>query len=304
MIRKSLFLLLFGFYSLLFAGSITPLPLSVHVNKEKALLGQKLFFDTILSKDNTISCATCHQLQEGGDDGLVFSFGIKGQEGSINSPTVFNAGFNFRQFWNGRAANLQEQALGPIENPIEMGNNFPNLISVLNKSKYKQEFENIYEDGITKQNISNAIAEFEKTLITPNSPFDKYLKGDKEAISKKAQEGFELFKEKGCIACHHGVNIGGNLYNKFGIIHSAKSTSLGRYEVTKRERDKYYFKVPSLRNIALTAPYFHDGRHQELKDAVKDMAFYQLGRPISDEEIEKIVSFLNSLTGEIPKVVP
>jgi len=303
MIHKSLFLLFFGFHSLLLAGAITPLPLSVKVDNKKVALGKKLFFDTLLSKDNTISCASCHNLQEGGDDGLAFSFGIKGQMGSINSPTVFNADFNFRQFWNGRAADLQEQALGPIENPIEMGNSFPNLISVLNKSAYRKEFENIYEDGITKENITNAIAEFEKTLITPNAPFDKFLKGDKDAISKKAKEGFALFKEKGCIACHHGVNIGGNLYNKFGIMNTAKSTSLGRYEVTKRERDKYYFKVPSLRNVALTAPYFHDGRHQELKDAVKDMAFYQLGRPISEEEISKIVAFLNSLTGEKPKVV-
>jgi len=301
---KSLFLFLLIFNTLLFSGSITPIPLHMDVNVEKARLGKKLFSDTLLSRDNTISCATCHQLQAGGDDGLAFSFGIQGREGSINSPTVYNAVFNFRQFWDGRAADLQEQALGPIENPAEMGNTFNNLIRTLNKTAYKKEFSKIYKEGITRQSITNAITEYEKTLITPNAPFDKFLMGHKNAISQETKEGFILFKEKGCIACHHGINIGGNLYNKFGIMNPAKSTNLGRYNVTKREQDKYYFKVPSLRNVALTAPYFHDGRHQELKNAVKDMAYYQLGRPISEDEIHKIVLFLNSLTGEIPKETP
>ncbi len=287
----------------LLAEPITPIPLTMDVNQDKVKLGKKLFFDTLLSLDNTISCASCHDLQNGGDDGLKFSFGIDGQEGNINSPTVYNAVYNFRQFWNGRAKDLSHQAFGPIDNPIEMGNNFPNLIKTLKQTSYKKEFRKIYSDGITKDNIANAIAEFEKTLITPNAPFDKYLRGDDTAISQKQKDGYKLFKSKGCIACHHGINVGSNLYNKFGIMKDVKSKSLGRYEVTKVEADKYYFKVPTLRNIEKTAPYLHDGRYDNLEDVVKFMAHYQLGRTISDEEVSQIVSFLNSLTGEIPKSI-
>ena len=282
------------------AEPITPIPQTVQVDEQKVKLGKKLFFDTILSADNTISCASCHDLQNGGDDGLKFSFGIRGQEGDINSPTVYNAVYNFRQFWNGRAKDLAHQTWGPIEDPVEMGNNFHNLINTLSKTSYKEEFIDIYKDGVTKNNIADAIAEYEKTLITPNAPFDKYLRGDKNAITQKQKDGYELFKAKGCIACHHGVNVGGNLYNKFGVMEGVKSKRLGRYEVTKNEADKYYFKVPSLRNIEKTAPYLHDGRYEKLEDVVKFMARYQLGRVVSQEEVDKIVSFLNALTGEIP----
>ncbi len=282
------------------AEPITPIPQSVEVNEQKAKLGKKLFFDTILSADNTISCATCHDLQNGGDDGLKFSFGIGGQEGSINSPTVYNSAYNFRQFWNGRAKDLTHQAYSPIEDPVEMGNKLDKLIATLNKTPYKKEFENIYSDGVTKKNIGDAIAEYEKTLITPNSPFDNYLRGDKSAISQDEKDGYELFKTKGCIACHHGVNVGGNLYNKFGVMREVESKRVGRYEVTKNKADKYYFKVPTLRNIAQTAPYLHDGRYDKLEDVVKFMARYQLGRTVSQEEVDKIVSFLYSLSGEIP----
>ena len=295
-----LFLYLLLLFIVVNAEPITPIPLSVEVNGQKVKLGKKLFFDTILSSDNTISCATCHDLQNGGDDGLKFSFGIKGQEGDINSPTVYNAAYNFRQFWNGRAKNLAHQALGPVENPVEMGHTFKKLIVTLNQTAYKKEFTDIYKDGVTKNNIADAIAEYEKTLITPNAPFDKYLRGDKSAISQKQKDGYELFKTKGCIACHHGINVGGNLYNKFGVMEEVKSKRLGRYEVTKNEADKYYFKVPSLRNIEKTAPYLHDGRYDNLDDVVKFMVRYQLGRTVSQDEVDKIVSFLNSLTGEIP----
>jgi len=280
---------------------ITPLPQSVKVNQTKAKLGQALFFDPILSHDDTISCATCHNLQNGGDNGIKFSFGIKGQEGSINAPTVYNAVFNFRQDWDGKAKDLQEQALGPIENPVEMGSTFKEVIQKLKKSKYKKLFDAIYNDGITKENITDAIAEYEKTLITPNSRFDKYLRGNKNVLTKDEKEGYGLFKSKGCISCHNGVNIGGNLYNKFGIFQETGSKWLGRYNVTHRERDKFFFKVPSLRNIARTAPYFHDGRTYDLKKAVETMSQYQLGRHITKEEIAKIFAFLQSLNGELPK---
>ena len=183
-----------------------------------------------------------------------------------------------------------------------MGNTFENLIKTLDNTPYKDKFEAIYADGITEDTIVDAIAEFEKTLTTPNAPFDKYLSGESNAITQKQKDGYAIFKSIGCIACHHGVNIGGNLYNKFGVIKSTHSTRTGRHEVTKNEADKYYFKVASLRNVAQTAPYFHDGRYKHLEDAVKFMADYQLGRSISAEEVDKIVAFLKALTGEIPKV--
>ena len=301
--KKLLILLSLLFYNTLASASepIEPLPEHMAVDKKKAELGKELFFDTMLSRDRTINCATCHLLRAGGDDNLRFSFGINGQEGNINAPTVYNAVFNFRQFWDGRAANLQEQAGGPVENPKEMGFSFKELIARMKKSSYQPQFKAIYKDGITKKNITDAIAEYEKSLITPNAPFDRYLKGDKQAITQKQKEGYELFKAKGCITCHHGVNIGGNLYNKFGIFQESNSSNLGRYNVTHKERDKYYFKVPSLRNIEKTAPYFHDGRTSSLRVAVLTMAKYQLGRKITPQEVDKIVAFLKSLNGELPQ---
>ncbi len=292
------------FTAILMSGPIKPIPNEVKVDAKKVQLGKKLFFDPILSKDGTISCATCHDLQNGGDDGLKFSFGIGGQEGNINSPTVYNAVFNFRQFWDGRAKDLKEQARGPIENPVEMGHTMAAAVETLKQNKmYFNDFNDIYQDGITKDNIADVIAEFEKTLITPNSPFDRYLKGDKEAISQKAKNGYLLFKSKGCILCHHGVNVGGNFYNKFGIYEDSDSKHLGRYSITKREEDKHVFKVPSLRNIALTDPYMHDGRVSTLKEAVEIMTKYQLGRHMEQGDTEAIVSFLESLTGDLPSIV-
>ncbi len=297
------FLLLFAamfFSASLYAEPIKPLPLTAEYDKKIAALGKQLFFDPIVSRDGTISCATCHHLENGGDDNLKFSFGIDGQEGVINSPTVYNAVYNFKQFWDGRAKDLQEQVSGPIENPVEMGNDFKNLIKTLKASKYKKQFDVLYKEGITKETITHAIAEYEKALTTPNAPFDKYLRGDENAISAEQKEGYALFKSKGCVTCHHGQNVGGNLYNKFGVMESTKSADLGRYNITKKERDKYFFKVPSLRNVAKTSPYFHDGRAASLEDAVKIMARYQLGRPVNDDEIKKIIAFLTSLNGEIP----
>ncbi|XPV69311.1 MAG: cytochrome-c peroxidase [Halarcobacter sp.] len=283
----------------IFASGITAIPTNIAYDKNKALLGKKLFFDTRLSKNNTISCATCHDLKNGGDDGLKFSFGIDGQEGSVNAPTVLNAVFNFRQFWDGRAKNLKEQALGPVENPIEMGHNFKDLVKELKNTEYEEIFSKIYDDGITKDNIADSIAEFEKTLITPNSRFDRFLKGDKDALSDFEKQGYEIFKMKGCIACHHGRNVGGNSYNRFGVIVDVKNNNLGRYNITKDERDKYNFKVPSLRSIELTSPYFNDGRVDTLKEAVETMSEVQLGRPISEDEVEKIVAFLKTLTADV-----
>jgi len=285
-------------------GPIKPIPENLEINQAKAELGKKLFFDPKLSRDGTISCATCHDLNNGGDDGLKFSFGIHGKQGNINAPTVYNAVFNFRQFWDGRAKDLKEQAAGPVENPVEMDFSFKELVATLKKdSMYLQEFDAVYHDDITKDTVTDAIAEFEKALVTPNAPFDRYLKGDNNAIGAKAKEGYRLFESKGCILCHNGVNIGGNFYNKFGIFEDINSSSMGRYAITKREEDKYVFKVPSLRNVALTAPYMHDGRAKTLTQAVEIMTKHQLGRYMSHEEIADIVAFLESLTGEIPKMV-
>ena len=282
------------------AANITPIPKKIDFDYKKALLGKKLFFETKLSVDNTISCATCHDLNNGGDDGLAKSFGVEGKLGDVNAPTVLNSVFNFSQFWDGRAKDLKEQAIGPIENPVEMAHNFKKIIKDLNNSsEYKKEFELIYENGITKDNIVDAIAEFEKTLITPNSRFDRFLRGDKNALTQYEREGYEIFKNKGCITCHHGINVGGNHYNKFGSFSDIESANLGRYNVTGEEEDKYYFKVPTLRNIELTSPYFHDGREEDLKEAVKTMALVQLGRPITSDEINKIVAFLKTLTGKL-----
>ncbi len=292
------------FSTILFSSPIKPIPNEIKVDAKKVQLGKKLFFDPILSRDGTISCATCHDLQNGGDDGLKFSFGIKRKEGNINAPTVYNAVFNFRQFWDGRAKDLKEQAIASIENPREMGHSIAAVVEILKKSKtYLKDFNDVYSDGITKDNIVDTIAEFEKALITPDSPFDRYLKGDKEAISQKAKEGYRLFTSKGCVVCHHGVNVGGNFYNKFGIYKDANSSSLGRYNITQREEDKYVFKVPSLRNIALTAPYMHDGRMSTLNAAVEFMTKHQLGRYMEPGETDFIVAFLKSLTGEIPDIV-
>jgi cytochrome c peroxidase len=301
---KSVFVIFIYLSVIIYASDIKPIPESIKVDKQKAKLGKMLFFDPILSKDNTISCSSCHDLKNGGDDGLVFSYGVGGKQGSINAPTVLNAVYNFRQFWDGRAKDLQEQALGPIQNPVEMDMDINKAVQKLQTTKrYKEAFDAIYKDGVTKQNIANAIAEYEKTLITPNAPFDRYLKGDKNAISKKAKRGYELFKYKGCIICHNGINIGGNLFNKFGIYKDSNSTNLGRYNLTHRAEDRYVFKVPSLRNISKTAPYMHDGRFQTLKEAVVFMSQAQLGRYMSDDEIDDIVEFLKTLDGQLPQGV-
>lgn len=282
---------------------IKPIPQSIVYDRAKALLGKKLFHDPILSKDGAVACANCHQLDSGGDDGLNYSKGIRGEEGKINTPTVFNAFYNFRLFWDGRAKNLEEQVLGSIEGPGGMGHTMKGAVAQLKKEReYRDMFAKNYPDGITSGNLVDAIAEFEKALITPDAPFDRYLRGDENALTNEAKKGYRLFKSKGCILCHNGVLVGANLYNKFSIYQESNSTHLGRYNVTKREEDKYVFKVPSLRNIALTAPYMHNGCVETLEEAVYRMIHYQLGRSMDSEEVWAIVEFLESLTGEIPDI--
>lgn len=293
-----------SFTIFLFAIELHPLKEIEGLNAKKVQLGKKLFHDPILSKGHQVSCATCHNLMHNGADVTKVTAGVDGKVGYFNVPTVYNAVYNFRQFWDGRAKDLKEQALAPISNPVEMGNSISTAIGDLKKSKeYPRLFDAIYKDGITKNNLAEVIAEFEKTLITLNAPFDNYLRGNESALNAECMEGYRLFKQKGCIFCHNGVNVGGNLYNKFGIFQDAKSKELGRYNITHKKEDMYVFKVPSLRNVALTTPYMHDGRAGTLEEAVRIMTQYQLGRHMKDEELQSIVCFLKSLTGELPKAL-
>ena len=285
---------------------ITPLPLSADVDERKVALGELLFNDTRLSHDDTISCASCHSLTKGGTDQLVASVGIGGQTGAINAPTVFNSGLNFVQFWDGRAATLEDQIDGPTHDRSEMGSTWDEITKKLSGSPdYVQHFSVIYADGIQKANVRDAIATFERSLITPNSRFDRYLRGEPNVLTSEELEGYRLFKDYGCSSCHQGANVGGNLFQKFGVMgdYFAKrgkitKADLGRFNVTKNETDRHVFRVPSLRNVAQTPPYFHDGSAPRLEDAVTVMGIYQLGRPLTPSENDAIVKFLRTLSGE------
>jgi cytochrome c peroxidase len=284
---------------------ITPIPLDLKLDARKVALGRRLFHDPRLSHDNTISCAHCHNLANGGADGLPRPVGIGGKVGEINTLTVFNSGFNFRLFWDGRAATLEEQMDGPMMNPDEQGSTMPEIIAKLNKDEaYRHDFADIYHEDIEPQNIKNAIATFERSLTTPNSKFDRYLRGDKSALDKDELAGYQLFKNLGCISCHQGMNVGGNMYEKLGLVNdyfkargNVQEADYGRYNITKKEDDRYEFRVPSLRNVALTAPYFHDGSAPTLEQAVATMAKFQLGVTLPQDDVAKVVKFLNTLTG-------
>jgi cytochrome c peroxidase len=287
------------------AWPITPLPEKNVVNSAKTELGQRLFNDTRLSGNGKISCATCHDLQSAGVDHLPTSIGVGGRTAGRNAPSVFNTTFNFSQFWDGRAASLEEQAGGPILNPNEMSSSWQQVIAILEADKdYSQRFSEVYSSRITPANVTDAIAAFERTLVTPNAPFDLYLRGDKSALSPAANEGWRLFRERGCIACHQGMNVGGNMFQTFGVMGDffrdrGKDDALdqGRYNVTHLEKDRHVFKVPSLRNVAHTAPYFHDGSVQTLQETILIMGRYQLGVDLSPTEVDAINAFLDSLSG-------
>ncbi len=289
-------------------SAVSPVPEVVNTNAAKVTLGRRLFHDPILSGDGTISCASCHSLDRGGADGRVSSLGIHNQVGGINSPTVLNARFNFVQFWDGRAANLAEQAGGPIGNPSEMGSSLDAAVTALNASPaYPGLFRAAYTDGVTAANLRDAIAAYEETLVTP-SRFDRFLKGDTHALTADERAGAELFVSTGCITCHQGVNVGGTSYQRMGAVRNYfadRGTPLteadnGRFNQTHNEADRHFFKVPTLRNVGLTAPYLHDGSRTTLDETVRVMARYQLGRTLDDAQVTHLVAFLNALTGEIP----
>lgn len=273
----------------------------------KVALGERLYNEVRLSGNDTVTCATCHDLQRGGVDGRVVSQGIEGHQGPINAPTVFNAAFNLAQFWDGRAHDLQEQIAGPVLNPIEMGSNWKQVIGKLKAApEYEKEFGAVYGGDVSSDTISDAIAEFEKTLLTPDSRFDKFLRGEEDALDEQERRGYSLFTANHCGACHTGVNLGSLTYEKMGLkgdyfqARGGKLTDadLGRFNVTKEETDRSKFKTPTLRNVSLTGPYFHDGSAKTLEEAVRTMAKFQLGVQLSDEDAASIVAFLKTLTGE------
>ncbi len=288
------------------AGPILPITAEVDTSSHLVQLGKTLFHDTRLSADNSLSCSTCHDIEAGGDDGRQVSIGINRAEGDLNAPTVLNSALNFAQFWDGRATTLEEQAIGPIHDELEMGTNLPAVLKKLAAdNRMVSAFDEAFDDGMTSANLLTAIASYEAALITA-SPFDHYLLGDVDAISETAKLGFDEFQKLGCISCHQGRNVGGNMYQYFGIMGdyfadrgNIRSSDFGRYNVTKNPVDKFKFKVPSLRNVAVTAPYFHDGSAATLDEAIAVMARYQLGRPINQAQVERIVAFLETLTGEI-----
>lgn len=291
---------------------IQPLPLTHGQDAARAELGRRLFHDVRLSANNGVSCASCHNLAQGGADGRDRSIGFSGQRTGANAPTVFNAALNFRQFWNGRATTLEAQIDAVVQNPVEMGSTWADVVAkVLRDAGYRSAFASAYKDGVTKANIQNAIATFERTLITPNSRFDRHLRGDGQALTDAEKAGYAKFKQYGCVACHQGVNVGGNMFQKFGVMGNyfarrgqPSEADRGRYLVTRDPADEHVFKVPSLRNVALTAPYFHDGSAKTLEDAVDVMFKYQLGRTASAQDKAAIVLFLRTLTGESGGTAP
>ena len=290
------------------AEPVRPIDQSIEVDDAKAALGFALFHDPRLSVDNTVSCSTCHALETAGVDNHQYSHGVNDQLGGVNAPTVYNAVYNFVQFWDGRAATLAAQAAGPPLNPVEMASpSFDDIIAKLKADReFSKAFNAVYPDGLTEANITDAIEEFERTLITPNSRFDKWLLGDDSALTADELNGYELFKQYDCATCHVGQNLGGQSYELMGLRkHYFADRGLeltvednGRFKETQDERDRHRFKVPGLRNVEHTWPYYHDGTRETLEEAVRDMGIYQSGVELTSAEIDQITAFLKTLTGK------
>ena len=286
---------------------VQPLMESIPTDPAKVALGFALYNDTRLSADNSVSCATCHGLNTAGVDRKQYSEGIKGQLGGVNAPTVFNAALNCLQFWDGRAADLKEQAAGPPLNPVEMGSaSFDEICAKLAEDKeFSKQFLAVYPEGLSQSTVTDAIAEFEKTLLTP-SRFDKYLRGDKSALTAEELEGYQLFKDNKCATCHVGMNLGGQSFEYMGIKNNyfdKRNTGLtdgdnGRFAFTGKESDRHKFKTPTLRNVMLTYPYMHDGTVATIEEAIQIMQQFQSGKGLSAAETAKMVAFLKTLTGE------
>jgi cytochrome c peroxidase len=275
------------------------------ITEEKVTLGRMLFYEPRLSKNHDIACNSCHDLQSYGVDNKKFSSGHKGQLGGRNSPTVYNAAGHIAQFWDGRAPTIEEQAKGPILNPVEMA--MPKDAKVIEKLKSIPQYIDLFKkafpddkDPVTYDNLAKAIGAFERQLVTP-AKFDKYLAGDKSALNEKETAGLAKFIKLGCPTCHTGAAVGGSSFQKLGLVKPYPDTSdLGRFDVTKQEADKMFFRVPSLRNVVKTGPYFHNGSIEKLEDVVRTMARHQLGVELKDDEVDVLLAFLGSLVGEIP----
>jgi cytochrome c peroxidase len=291
--------------------ALVPLRSIPGLSPERVALGRSLFHDTRLSRDQTIACASCHDLKQGGVDRRRFSLGVNGAVGNVNAPTVLNSGFSIAQFWDGRASTLEEQAAGPIHNPAEMASNWTQVIERLSEDMpLVAAFDKAYPGlGMTPTSIADAIATFERSLVTLDSRFDRYLKGEKQLLTPLEVLGYRYFRQLGCISCHQGILIGGNMYQKFGVMddyfagRKVTDADLGRYNVTRQEEDRHVFKVPSLRNVTLTSPYFHDGSAATLSQAVTIMGRYQLGRELQEQQVAAIVAFLGTLEGRLPEEV-
>ena len=283
---------------------IKPIEPAVITEPEKVTLGKKLWFDPRLSMSGFISCNSCHNLAMGGSDNLPTSIGHNWAEGPINSPTVLNSSLAVAQFWDGRAADLKEQAGGPISNPLEMASNHALAVDVIASiPQYREEFAKVYgTEEVNIDRITDAIAVFEETLVTPNSRFDLWLKGDDNAITEQELAGYNTFKSIGCVACHNGPAAGGTSFQRMGVVEPYETTNPaeGRAAVTGADADRFNFKVPTLRNVELTYPYFHDGAYWTLEEATDIMARLQLGRQLEKDEIDNVVAFLKTLTGDQP----
>ena len=282
---------------------IAPIPPGLALDSRRVALGEQLFHDARLSRDQGRSCATCHPLEHGGMDGRTRPLTVNGSVNARNTPTIFNVGLSSFLNWDGVADNLEAHAERVLHNPNLMDITWPELLSRLGaEPRYVSEFRAVYPDGLARPNVLGALADYERSLATPDSRFDDYLRGQRGAISRRERRGYALFKEYGCVACHQGVNIGGNMFQKFGVFPDGdvrhQNGDLGRYQVTYVPRDRGVFRVPSLRNVAVTAPYFHDGRAVSLEVAVDTMARVQLGRTLQADETAMIVQFLQTLTGE------
>jgi len=285
---------------------ITPIPLQVELDPTRVALGERLFNDRQLSDDGNSACGDCHILDQGGDNGRTVDIDPAGGNNPLNTPTVFNVAYNASYGWLGQHSTLEAQANADLTTRSHNNLPWPAILGHLRSTAgYPQQFNAIYPDGITRANVLDALTSFERSLITPNAPFDRWLRGDPDAISDDALEGYQQFKNLGCISCHQGVNIGGNLFQRIGIFgdffagkDELSEADQGRRRITGRQRDLQVFRVPSLRNVAVTPPYFHDGRTDSLSEAIKLVGRFQLNRQLSPEDIDKLESFLHSLTGE------
>jgi cytochrome c peroxidase len=285
---------------------IQPIPLEITLDHRKVALGEQLFRDTRLSSNNQTACYSCHNLNAGGADRKNHLRSSQQEYGTTNTLTVFNASFNYKIGWDGRFASILDHLDDPVNNPSALGSTWEEIVARLKQvPEYKQSFRQLYDEGLSVATLKDTLTTYQESLYTPNSRFDQFLRGNKAALTATEQAGYSLFKSYGCVSCHQGMNVGGNLFQQFGVMGdyfadrgNITQADLGRFNATQDQADRHVFRVPSLRNVAVTSPYFHDGSAQTLEEAVTIMGKYQLGRSLSQTEVNQIAQFLRSLTGE------